>query len=576
MQTHNIQQGGTEWLQLRAKHFTASEAPAMLGLSKYKTRAALLREKALGVAEEVSASKQALFDRGHEAEAKARPEAEIVIGDDVFPATGTAEIAGLPLLASFDGITMDETVVWENKLWNTEFAAQVEQGIIPDTHWPQLEQQLLVSGAEKCYFTVSDGTPENTIGCWYRSQPERRAKLIAGWKLFAEDLANYQHVETAPAIVVAEPDALPALMVEITGAVTASNFVAWQSQIAERIRAINTDLDTDEDFAIAEKTVKFLGEGESELARCKERALAQTASIDELFRAIDSISAEMRAKRLNLEKLVKARKESIRAEIAQRGRTQVSWHLEQIAGRIGRNMMPDVPVDFGAAMKGKKTVTSLNEAVDTAFADWRLRADAIADVIEFNLNAYADLAAGYEFLFQDLKALVVQPATAFAAMVELRINKHAEDVRRQDEEKRAKIAAEERAKIEREQAEAERQRVAAEKAAEKAADDAASAKTIAPIIAAEIAARKAPEPDPAATLNTAMPDDGARITLGALCDVLGFTVTANFLAGLGFQAETDRSAKKYRACDFPRICFAIAEHVRKVAEQGGGALQEAA
>ena len=66
-------QGSDLWLQIRAKHFTASEAPAMLGLSRHKTRQELLREKATGLAEEVDANKQRLFDRGHEAETVARP-----------------------------------------------------------------------------------------------------------------------------------------------------------------------------------------------------------------------------------------------------------------------------------------------------------------------------------------------------------------------------------------------------------------------------------------------------------------------------------------------------------------------
>ena len=41
--THDCQQGSPEWHALRAKHFTASEAPAMLGVSKHQTRADLLK-----------------------------------------------------------------------------------------------------------------------------------------------------------------------------------------------------------------------------------------------------------------------------------------------------------------------------------------------------------------------------------------------------------------------------------------------------------------------------------------------------------------------------------------------------
>jgi len=36
MQVHNVQQGTPEWHALRSSYFTASEAPAMMGASKYQ------------------------------------------------------------------------------------------------------------------------------------------------------------------------------------------------------------------------------------------------------------------------------------------------------------------------------------------------------------------------------------------------------------------------------------------------------------------------------------------------------------------------------------------------------------
>ena len=48
MITHKLQQGTPEWHAFRAAHFSASDAPAMLGESPYKTRDQLLREKKLG------------------------------------------------------------------------------------------------------------------------------------------------------------------------------------------------------------------------------------------------------------------------------------------------------------------------------------------------------------------------------------------------------------------------------------------------------------------------------------------------------------------------------------------------
>ncbi len=63
--THSVQQGTPEWHALRASHFTASEAAAMMGCSPYESRAELLRRKATGISEEPDAPRQRMFERGH-------------------------------------------------------------------------------------------------------------------------------------------------------------------------------------------------------------------------------------------------------------------------------------------------------------------------------------------------------------------------------------------------------------------------------------------------------------------------------------------------------------------------------
>ena len=94
MKIHNLIQGSPEWNALRAQHNTASEASAMMGASKKTTRSELLRLKATGSEKEFSEWVQKnLLDKGHEIEAKALPIAEDIIGGELFPVTGTADIA---------------------------------------------------------------------------------------------------------------------------------------------------------------------------------------------------------------------------------------------------------------------------------------------------------------------------------------------------------------------------------------------------------------------------------------------------------------------------------------------------
>ena len=59
-----------------------------------------------------------------------------------------------------------------------------------------------------------------------------------------------------------------------------------------------------------------------------------------------------------------------------------------------------------------------------------------------------------------------------------------------------------------------------------------------------------------------------RLRLGEISQRLGFDVTANFLASLGFApVAQEKAAKLYAASDFPRICAALQRHISAVAQQ---------
>lgn len=189
--TLDVKQKSPEWLAIRENHFTASDAPAMMGVSPYQSRAAFLRRKALG-SKKKSSSNNPLFAAGHRAEEQYRPIAEELIGAALLPDTVSCIIDGMPMLASLDGITLDGSLLWEHKLWNDSTALHiVETGEPPIRHVWQLEHQLLVTGAERVLFVTSNGTPNKCAMCWYDSKPSRRAELIDGWRKFAFDLAAY-------------------------------------------------------------------------------------------------------------------------------------------------------------------------------------------------------------------------------------------------------------------------------------------------------------------------------------------------------------------------------------------------
>lgn len=406
--THDCQQGSDAWLSLRAGYFTASEAPAMLGVSKYQTRSDLLKRKATGISADVDAHTQRRFDDGHIAEAAARPIVEGIIGEELFPVTMTAYVDGLPLLASMDGLTMLGDTGWETKLLNQELRADVEAGELSEHYTAQLEQQLMVSGADRIYFTTTDGTPENTFGMWYESNPALRERIAAGWKQFLADLDAYEPAE-AEAVAPAgrAPEALPALRIEVTGMVTNSNIDAFRENAMAVLGSIKTDLQTDADFADAERTVKWAKEVEDKLDAAKEHALSQTASIDKLFKTIDAVKEEARAVRLKLDKLVLQRKEEIKAGIILSAKKDLEEHVAKLNNRIGMVCMPEISGNFALAARNKRSISSLHDAVDTELAKCKISSSEIADKISTNLAWFKGFAAGYEFLFPDLAEIIV-------------------------------------------------------------------------------------------------------------------------------------------------------------------------
>ena len=563
MQMHKLTQGSPEWLAYRAQHFNASDAPAMMGCSVYKTRTQLLDELSTGVAAEPDTAQQKRFDAGHRNEALARPLAEEVLGEELYPVVGSEG----DLSASFDGLTLLGDKAFEHKTLNAELRAVFQDmatiapahqdrgagRCLPLMYRVQMEQQLLVSGAECVLFMASEWNGEELIEerhCWYWPDLKLREQILAGWAQFRADLANHTPAQAAPKATGAAPELLPALRIEVTGAVTASNLDAFKAHALQVFGGIKRDLQTDQDFANAEATVKWCAGVEERLAAAKQHALSQTESIDALFRAIDEISAEARRTRLDLDKLVKARKDSIRLEIVSEAQQELRAHVADLnrAGQWPRPMVPTPSPDFAGAIKGKRSIDSIRDAVGALLAISKAEANQTALLVTRNLAAMAGLgAAQHPSMFPDLQALAVKASEDFEAIVRSRLAQH---------EAEQQAAAE---------------RAAALDAQRKAAAEQAAAMASQPPAAAPIAkaAELAPPPAPLPATSAA---EAATLPLGEICARLGFTVTADFLSGLGFEAQREGAAKRYREGDFPRICDALIAHIASCRAKRSAAL----
>lgn len=575
MKTHNLIQGTPQWLAHRAGCFNASDAPAMMGCSPYETRSQLLHRLATGIEPEVDAATQRRFDEGHRFEALARPLAEEIIGDDLAPLSGTLDVEGLsrPLGASFDGITMMGDDVLEHKRINESLRyTPWDEGNgdhLPLMYRVQMEQQLLVSGAKRDLFMATDWDGETCVEkrhCWYASDPALRAQIIAGWKQFEADLLAYVAPEAAaPAPVGHAPETLPALHIELNGAVSASNLGEFKAIALNAIRSVNRDLKTDQHFADADLAVKWCSDVESRVKAAKEHALSQTASIDELFRTMDAISAEARTVRIGLEKDIERRKAEIKVEIVSAAKAAYAKHEDALRAEAGAWILLPPP-DFAGAIKGKRNFESMQDALATLLASAKITADESARKIRASLAALDDEAKGFEHLFRDRLSFVGKPAEDVRAIVRGRIAEHqAEEQRRAAElveKERERIRKEEADRIEREQrdkAEAERAQAAATEAAQRAAQ--AAAAPTAPVAAPSVATAAPAKVVSIAARPTA--DDGKRLKLGDInARIAPLSITADGLASLGFSwVATDKASKLYRESDFGAICKALIEHI---------------
>lgn len=185
----HLEQNTPAWEVWRQTRFGASDAAAMLGISPYKTRAQLLREKQ-GVSTKISDYQRELYAAGHAAEKAILPHLEDMAGQPIIPCVYEGEDR---IAASLDGINFEGTLIIEHKLLRDSGASRnrfdmATRGEIAEHDKAQVQQQLMVSGAEKCWFVVSDGTPDNMAIADVFPDADWFTRIKEGWAQFAHDL----------------------------------------------------------------------------------------------------------------------------------------------------------------------------------------------------------------------------------------------------------------------------------------------------------------------------------------------------------------------------------------------------
>jgi hypothetical protein len=419
-----------------------------------------------------------------------------------------------------------------------------------------------VCGAENALFSATnwdkDGNLTEVRHCWYYQNLELRAQIVAGWAQFAIDLANY-----VPPVVVDAPvkkitTALPVVLdMRVEGKLVSCNIEQYKPAALAYIAAINTDLDTDQDFADADADGKYCRESAKKLGLSIELALGQMGDINTVIATVREIAAAFDAKGLALEKLVTKEKADRKTAIIQKARSALSDHEAGLQERTQHHLKPTLN-NFEGVVKNLRTIASLQNAVDTELARCKIEASAAADCITANLAILGerkDMAA----LFPDVGALVHKAADDLRNTMTARIATHEAAEAAKLEVMRVKIQQEEAAKA-----------LAAQQADQRRKDDDAAERLThiqwpvvdasIPLVASQIIGLPAASSKVLiAPLADIFVDTGARMNLGQIKEQIApFSISAEGLATLGIMhVDTQGAAKYYRVSDCQHIFDAI-------------------
>lgn len=450
-------QGSDAWHAHRATARNASEAGMVMGDSPYGTRADVLHRMATGVLPEVTEWQQKIFDRGHAVEPLLRDYAEKIVNDTLSPICATSDDGYLS--CSFDGVTFMGDVNAEFKQYNQDKIADIEGGRLPLVDKWQVVQGFAVNEeAQVCIYVCGDGTPENTRHLFVNRVDLERdiERLRPGWELLDQDRASYVVEPKRAASVGAAPAALPALRIEVVGQVSSSNLEEWRAAAMAKIDGLNRNLQTDQDFADAVETVKFLHDAERTLKAELDRALNSAEDIERLRRVGGDVLKRMADVRLEINRLVEAEKVNRKVELIDKHVESLRQHVETLNKGLGEYALTfhkDWPGILGQQLKGMRSFDAMDAKLGEYVARGKVEHSEDAEDARANAALFAGLEPRYVALFPDrVKLAQEMRPNVCRDTVDARIARFDAQERERLEAERLRIRAEEEARVQAEAA----------------------------------------------------------------------------------------------------------------------------
>jgi len=177
----DLVQGTPEWLALRKKKITATDAPIIMGVSHWKTRVQLYHEKLSDAPISIVNER---MQRGIDLEPIARDLFCLKTGQKMSPKVLVKDWA----MASLDGMNAYGTVIVEIKCPGERDHAVAISGKVPEHYYPQLQHQMYVAGVQLIYYFSFDGV--DGIIVEVKRDDEYIEKMIQEEKKFYECLMN--------------------------------------------------------------------------------------------------------------------------------------------------------------------------------------------------------------------------------------------------------------------------------------------------------------------------------------------------------------------------------------------------
>jgi putative phage-type endonuclease len=159
MKVIELEQGSQEWLAWRKTVITATDCPAIMGTSPWTTEYKVWQRK-LGLVEEQKSNDA--MERGKILEPIIRKRFIKNFGLNMTPVV--VESSDYSFLgASLDGISDCGTYILEIKTGGDSLHKMAKDGVIPPYYMDQMQHQLLVTGADKCFYQVGSADDSKDI-----------------------------------------------------------------------------------------------------------------------------------------------------------------------------------------------------------------------------------------------------------------------------------------------------------------------------------------------------------------------------------------------------------------------------